>query len=343
MSRRNSPRKKKTAAKVHRVTKRHHVEVELTHYARALDKLYTKIDMAKMIPQVVQKMRTEYHTNPHDFYLMVCEKYGQTPEKKFDTDLLVYGRTKHKKWNLKQDRDKERVGERKERELQIKVGQANEKIETKVIESTEKIETVVESTEKIETVVETNETIETKVENFTEKLDTNVEVASTEQVVYDEEKKEELVQAAESKPPEREILTQSPRRAKVIDRMYMPQASQQRSPRNEAGRREVDQRRSNEGSGTSSRTSPRAVSLQQPTIEYVHIYVGDICETMVLTGSGPNQETGFWVPARVLSINTEAEVMDLEVLQPVKYGLAKKADNVPYRYVRAPSQIIWQQ
>jgi len=191
-----------------------------------------------------------------------------------------------------------------------------------------------------------------RVDDVIEKLDTNVEVATTEQVVQDEEKKEDLptqiksteaepMQAAEAKPPEREILTQSPRRAKIVDRMYMPQASQQSySPRNEAGRR----------SRTSPRTSPRGVAQQSPTnlvsmprIEYVNIYVGDICETMVLTGAGPNQETGFWVPARVLSINTETEQMDLEVLQPLKYGLAKKADNVPYRYVRAPAEIIWQQ
>jgi len=329
---RKSPRKKKPAAKVHRVTKRHHVEVELTHYARALDKLYTKIDMAKMIPQVVQKMRTEYHTNPHDFYLMVCEKYGQTPEKKFDTDLLVYGRTKHKKWKLEQDADKERVGEKKERELQTKVGDA--------VEATDKTESK---------VVEANET---KVDDVTETVDTNVEVEKTTQVAQIEEKKEDLptqfkyteaeqVQAVEAKPPAREIVTQTPRRAQIVDRMYMPQASQQRySPRNEAVRRERASPRTSQR-GASQPSANQVVAM--PSIEYVNLYVGDICETMVLTGSGPNQETGFWVPARVLSINTETEEMDLEVLQPVKYGLARKANNVPYRYVRAPSQIIWQQ
>jgi len=296
MSRRSSPRKKKPAAKVHRITKRHHDEVELTHYARALDKIYTKLDMAAKVPQVVQKMRNEYRKNPYDFYLLVCRKYGVTPEEKFDTDLLVYGRTKHHKHKLKQDADKERVYERKEREVQT-------------------------------TVVQTSEKIVTKAEEVIEKSDTNLEVETSKLIVQDEEKKDstvqfkyteaEVVQAAEAKPPERKIVTQTPRRAQMVNTMY-----------------------------DGSRASPRAdttrlVSL--PRIEYVEIYVGDICETMVLTDSGPNQETGFWVPARVLAIDTENELTDLEVLQPVKYGLAKNANNVPNRYVRAPSQIIWQQ
>jgi len=323
MSRRSSPRKKKSAAKVHRITKRHHDEVELTHYSRELDKIYTKMDMAEKVPQVVQKMRNEYRKNPHDFYLLVCRKYGVTPEEKFDTDLLVYGRKTHHKHKLEQDTNKERVYERK-------VVETNEKIETKVVVTSEKIET--------------------KVDEVTEKRDTTVEV-ETSKLVQDEEKKDqptrfkyteaELVQAAEAKPPERRIVTQTPRRAQIVDRMYMPQVAQE-----ENSSRIVDQRYS---PLTSSRASPRADSQQSATrlveqrIEYVEIYVGDICETMVLTDSGPHQETGFWVPARVLAIDTEKEVMDLEVLQPVKYGLAKLANNVPNRYVRAPAQIIWKQ
>merc|ERR1712060_523193 len=90
-----------------------------------------------------------------------------------------------------------------------------------------------------------------------------------------------------------------------------------------------------------TRGSPRTGRTQ--TIEYVNIYPGDICETMVLTQSDKNQETGFWIAARVLSIDLENKRMNLEVLQPKKYGLSKLAQNVPYRYVRAPSEIVWQQ
>jgi len=256
----------------------------MTHYTRALDKIYTELNMAKMLPKVVQKMRREYHENPHDFYMLVCTKYGVTPEKRFDADLLVYGRTKHKKWNLEQDADKERVGEMKDRETEIKAEEDNA-IKVQDSEVTEKMET-------------------TEVEEKKEDKPKPYEVVDAEPV------------------PEREILVQSPRRAKVVERMYLPQAS-------------LDERR------VSPRKSPRRVAMQR--IEYVNIYPGDICETMVLTEADKDQETGFWVPARVLSIDDEKETMNLEVLQPVKYGLSKLAQNVPWRYVRAPSEIIWQQ
>merc|ERR1719320_2384563 len=109
--------------------------------------------------------------------MIVCTKYGITPEKRFDADLLVYGRTKHKQWKLEQDADKERVGEMKDRETELKV---------QVSEVTEKLETT-----------------------------------------EDEEKKEDRpkqIEVTEAEPePEREILVQSPRRAKVVERMYMPQ------------------------------------------------------------------------------------------------------------------------
>jgi len=253
----------------------------MTHYTRALDKIYTELNMAKKVPKVVQKMRREYHDNPHDFYLLVCRKYGVTPEKRFDADLLVYGRTKHKKWKFEQDADNERVGEMKDRETEIKAEEDTAIVKVQDSEFTEKLET------------------------------TEVE-----------EKKEDKPKPNLFVDASREILGQSPRRAKVVERMYMPQASR-------------DERR------VSPRTSPRRVAMQR--IEYVNIYPGDICETMVLTEADKDQETGFWVPARVLSIDTEKETMNLEVLQPVKYGLSQLAQNVPYRYVRAPAEIIWQQ
>jgi len=76
-------------------------------------------------------------------------------------------------------------------------------------------------------------------------------------------------------------------------------------------------------------------------LDYVNVHPGDIVETMVLTASKNDQETGFWVPGRILSIDEDKEVMDVQVLQPIKYGLAERATNVPYRYVRSPANIIW--
>jgi len=307
-------------AKVHRISKRHHKEAEFTHYARALDKIYTKIEMAQMVPQVVQKMRREYSDNPHELYLLVCKKYGITPEEKWDVDLLVYGRHKPVKHKLKQVRDKERVGETKERETEKKN----------------------EETKESETVKKTKDTIEeTNVDEITDNTEAKKEdtVKPVEQI---EEKKEELPQAVETvvelqqeaKPvyesvPEREVVAQSPRRAKVVERMYQKAANQSASQGRAVNEAEYQQK-----------ASPRAV--QQNLIEYVNIFVGDICETMVLTQSAKDSETGFWIPARVISIDTETEAMDLEVLQPVKYNLPKMARNVPYRYVRAPSQVTFE-
>jgi len=76
-------------------------------------------------------------------------------------------------------------------------------------------------------------------------------------------------------------------------------------------------------------------------LDYVNVHPGDIVETMVLTASRNDPETGFWIPARILRIEEDKEVMDLQVLQPVKYGLAERAMNVPYRYVRCPANIVW--
>jgi len=269
----------------------------MAHYIRALDKLYTKIDMAYMVPKVVQKMRRDYAGNPLSFYLIVCKKYDITPEPKFDVDLLVYGRTIFKKHKLKQDADKERVGESKDREAEIKPEEETAIAKTEVPEA-----------EKQEKAVE-----EVTVEPSTE--DEEKKGAMPKPTENTEEKLEQV-----AKPePEREILAQSPRTAKAIEGMYSQEFR----------------------NANKMRGSPRTGPTQK--IEYVNIYPGDICETMVLTQSDKNQETGFWIPAQVLSIDLEKKRMNLQVLQPAKYGLSRLAQNVPYRYVRAPSEIIWEQ
>jgi len=281
----------------------------MAHYTRALDKLYTKIDMAHMVPKVVQKMRSEYKGHPLDFYLLVCKKYDETPEP-FNVDLLVYGKTKFKKHKLEQDADKERVGERKDRETEKKSEEETAIAKAEVTEEESAIAKaeVPEVTDKQEMAVD-EETLQPGTEDAEKKG------AMPKPIENNDEKLEQV----DEPEPEREILAQSPRTAKAIEGMY-PQEF--RNANNETG-------------------SPRTGPTQK--IEYVNIYPGDICETMVLTQSDKNQETGFWIPARVLSIDTERERMNLEVLQPAKYGLSRSAQNVPYRYVRAPSEIIWKQ
>jgi len=89
--------------------------------------------------------------------------------------------------------------------------------------------------------------------------------------------------------------------------------------------------------------SPRALYRfhRKEELEYVNVHPGDIVETMVLMGNSGRDESGLWIPARILSIDEKKEVMDLEVLKPQKYGLARRAVGVPYRYVRKPDSIVW--
>jgi len=261
-----SPRKKKKekgkVAKVHRITGRHAEEIKLTHYARKLDKIYSDLDMAHMVPQVVQKMRREYSDNPHELYLKVCHKWGVTPEKKYDQNILAYGKKTHDKVKLEEEADNEKEDSRKE-----------------------------------------------------------LESKTPEKAFAFDFKKDERVRSPE-------IVAQSPRRAKAVERMYQPKYYQQRT----SPRREYDERKS---PSLSPRLSPRK------KIEYVNVQPGDICETMVLTNAARNQETGFWIKARILSINTEKETMDLQVMDPQKYGLSQLAKDVPNRYVRSPAQFMW--
>jgi hypothetical protein len=76
-------------------------------------------------------------------------------------------------------------------------------------------------------------------------------------------------------------------------------------------------------------------------LDYVDVHPGDIVETMVLTGEQGDDHTGFWIPARILSIDEKNQMMDLQVLNPRKYGLAARAVKVPLKYVRAPTNIQW--
>jgi len=268
MSKRSSPRKKKGAkddkvAKIHRITGRHAEEIKMAHYIKRLDKIYSDLNMAHMVPKVVQKMRTQYSDNPHALYLKVCHKWGVTPKPKFDQHLLAYGKASKDKFKPKVEK-KDQEDSSKERDTESKTSDLRLKFDFK----------------------------------------------------------------DDSRQLSPEIVTQSPRRAKMVERMYQPRSYQKRvSPR-----REFNERRS---PSTSPRLSPRN------KIEYVHTRAGDIVETMVLTNSNQNQETGFWIGARILSINTEKETMDLEVLEPKKYGLSQLAKDVPHRYVRARAKMMW--
>jgi len=76
-------------------------------------------------------------------------------------------------------------------------------------------------------------------------------------------------------------------------------------------------------------------------LDYVDVHPGDIVETMVLTGDRGDNHTGFWIPAQILSIDEKNQMMDLQVLQPRKYGLAAKAVKVPLKYVRAQTKVKW--
>jgi len=74
-------------------------------------------------------------------------------------------------------------------------------------------------------------------------------------------------------------------------------------------------------------------------LDYVDVHPGDIVETMVLTGKVGDDQTGFWIPARILSIDEKNQTMELQVLNPRKYGLAARAVKVPLKYVRSPASI----
>jgi len=125
-----------------------------------------------------------------------------------------------------------------------------------------------------------------------------------------------------------------PRRSPRNERHYAPSLPKTNYDRPSSTRKQLDSPRVG---------SPRALYRfhRKEQLDYVNVHPGDIVETMVLTGSSGSNESGFWIPARILTIKEDAEVMDLQVLQPIKYGLADRAVNVPYRYVRKPANIVW--
>jgi len=206
----------------------------MNEYVRRLDKVYAYADASPMLPRVVKKMKTEYADNPHDFYLLVCHKWGVTPEEKFDGGLLVHGSSPRK----------------------------------------QKKAVFPDETEKLK-------------EDATEVTEVKIE--------------------ADEKPVENDSKVEEP---------------------------EVDV---NEEINTDSRLAVKPVQEQ---IEYVTAHVGDIVETMVLTEETDDQETGFWIGARIMSIDMKKEIMNLKVIEPQKYGLPQIAMNVPYRYVRIPSEVV---
>jgi len=257
-------------------------------YTRRLDKIYENLGKSPMLPKVVSKMRQEYANNPHKFYLMVCQKYNITPEKKIDAYLLVYGRTqfeKHPEYKFhvrasEQKKSKEVVHEVKEEEPSTPEKEDEEKDEGQG------------------------------------------------------EEEEEEEEEDEPEPPKKESkykLDMSERPA----RQSSPRYEQRSSPRYETTRLESPRI----GSPRGLYRFDKGQSVEQ--LDYVYVTPGDVVETMVLTGKMGKQESGFWIPAQILVIDEEKEVMDLRVLQPAKYGLAQKALGVPYRYVRKPANIVW--
>jgi hypothetical protein len=306
-------------ARVHKVTHRHHEEVGLNLYARRLDKIYTKLGKAPMLPKVIKKMRDEYHLNPHDFYVKVCLKYDITPDEKIDAYRLVYGRTEFEDYKFERNK--------------------REKVET-------------ESKKLVREVKE--------------------EEPSTSEEEEEEEEDEPEPPRMESKfkfdMPDRNELRTSPRYERSSPRFNNSSGYRSSSFRNEGSfprtfsnnersspRISIRYQRSSPRVNVGS--SPRGEVLGSPRVgsprafyrvkdrpvkqlDYVNVVPGNIIETMVLMGKS-GKESGFWIPARILSINEEKEVMDLQVLHPIKYGLPSKAIEVPYRYVRKPDNIVW--
>jgi len=306
-------------AKIHRITHRHHEEVKLNLYARRLDKIYAELGKSPMLPKVVKKMREEYTQDPHALYVKVCQKYGKTPEDEIDAYRLVYGKTQFDKHDYK--------FHKKEHEMEVK--------ESKEV-----------------------------VREIKEEEPPTPEDSEEEESEEEEEEEDEPEKPKESKytfkMPERKEKRSSPRYD--FDSSRYERSSPRASPRNNRGSFRVNlrespryQSRPRVDVGSSARQvldsprvgSPRALyrhnskrNVEQ--LDYVNVNVGDIVETMVLTGKSGNQESGFWIPARILSIDEKRENMNLQVLQPKKYGLAAKAVDVPYRYVRCPVTVTWQ-
>jgi len=277
-------------AKVHKITRRHHEEVLLTAYARRLDKIYAEIGKSPMLPKVVKKMRDDYVDKPHELYLLVCKKYGITPEEEYDAYALVYGKTKFGKHKYKNDvnsRESEKT-ETKEQVVEVKKDATPDEVE--------------------------EEYVRTKDDKYKFEMPTRRKFSW------------------EKRSPKSEHTEKYKRTPKSEDSYRS-----ERSPRD----RGYESRMLDSPRVGSPRMHYRFNRKPVERLDYVNVSVGDVVETMVLTGSKTSQETGFWILARILKISEKENTMDLQVLEPKKYGLAAQAMNVPNRYVRSPANIVW--
>jgi len=329
-----------------------------------------------MLPRVVKKMTKEYKDNPHDFYLLICHKYGVTPDAKFDGDLLVHGSSprKHKKAVFPEHANEKVTGEVEKKvsdgpveidataevaeELGIKVRRKTStdslfgsKV-TKVYEEELAVESITnETTEKAEDYAD--QQVEIEVDE--EEPEVNVPIEKplesslvSEQITYEEvaersvnDSKEDLtlekpVENENKEEPEEEQVVK-PRQLSSVVILSKNEEEQVGNPRELAS---VVLLPKNDLESETLEPSSSVAELNSYDLEYVNAHVGDIVETMVLTEETDDQETGFWVGACIMSIDMGKQIMNLNVLEPEKYGLPKIAMNVPYRYVRLPSEVI---
>lgn len=275
----------------------------MTAYVRRLDKIYTDLGKGKMLPKVVSKMRQVYADNPHSFYLLVCRKYSIPAQAEVDAYALVYGKTMFDKKKQEEDELAEREAARLAKEI----------AETKDAELSEE-----EESESGSSVSKS----ESKSEAKEEKNDSEMWPST------DRYKPRMKVDLPDRRPYKTSYNTNTDSRYN-----YKMPERRRTSPR---------------GNMKFGANSPRAhyqYKRHEKTpvdkLDYVDVHPGDIIETMVLTGSKGNQHTGFWIPARILTINEKNQTMDVQVLQPRKYGLAPKAVKVPLKYVRSPASIKW--
>jgi len=323
-------------AKVHKITHRHHVEVGLNLYTKRLDKIYAKVGKSALMPKVVKKMRAEYTMNPHDFYKIVCQKYGITPEPKIDTYRLVYGRAEFDKHDYEFDKNKRETEEKESKQVDVK------KEQTPTSEEEEEDEEEEEESDEPEPEPEKKDSrykfdmperrSSPRYERTSPRADTSSRYRSSSG--RNERSSPRIDSSNRYQTSSTQNQRSSPRRTSPRYEQNVPRINVRESPR----RRQVLE--------APRVGSPRALYNFQKNkpveqLDYVNVHPGDIVETMVLTGQSTNQETGFWIPAQILSIDEKKEVMDVKVLQPIKYGLAAKAVGVPYRYVRKPANIVF--
>lgn len=294
--------------KVHKITGRHLEEVKLTAYVRRLDKIYAELGKGEMLPKVVKKMRTVYADNPHSFYLLVCRKYRIPAQKEIDAYAMVYGKTMFDKKKQEEDEEAEREAERLAKEI----------AETKEAELSEEEEEESES----------GSGSDTKSESKSE--------------AKEEKNKSEMWPSTERYKPRMNVDLPDRRPYKTSYKTNTDSRYNYKMPE----KRRTSPRANMEFSVNSPRAHYQYKRHEKTPVEkldYVDVHPGDIVETMVLTGKTGNQDTGFWIPARVLRINEKNKTMDVQVLQPQKYGLAARAVKVPLKYVRSPASIKYTQ